>query len=133
MKMTWRRLKRAKIWRNYSDDMEKLQLSLGKDMEKLQRELNKVYTNGFNIYQCLNCLKKDLGFAKDFCFPAEIITKVCEQYLKDRPKKSWPWFLKVFKSESEKYYADKNIEENDKSLSIDAKVRDLIKKITKGE
>jgi len=110
-------------------------------MEKVKREKTKedlilasVYSSGFNIYQCINRLKKQLGFAKDFKFPEEVIIKVCMQYAKDRKqvRNQWSWFIKVFAQESEKYYAEENIRVNDasKGLSMCQKVRDLVNGIT---
>ena len=91
--------------------------------------LESVYSSGLNIYQCLNRLKKQLGFAKDFHFPPEVVAKVCHQYLKDKKtiRSSWAWFIKVFARESEKYHAEQNIKENNKDISIDINIKGLIK------
>ena len=90
-----------------------------------------VYSSGFNIYQCINRLKKQLGFAKTYKFPEQIIIKVCTQYIKDRKsiRNQWSWVIKVFVAESEKHYAEENIRINkeSKGLSICQRVRDLIK------
>ena len=92
--------------------------------------LSSVYSSGFNIYQCINRLKKQLGFAKPYNFPEQVIIKVCTQYIKDRKKvkNQWTWFLKVFAAESEKYHAKENIRINEesKALSMCQKVRELI-------
>lgn len=93
-----------------------------------------VYSSGFNIYQCLHRLKRQLGFSKDFKFPAEVVVKVCNQYFKDslRIKNQWSWFVKVFTRESEKYHAKENIRINEesKTVSYNKELKDLIKSIT---
>ena len=110
-------------------------------MKKVKREKTKadivsesVYSSGFNIYQCINRLKKQLGFSKDFKFPAEVIIKVCNQYFKDslKIKNQWTWFIKVFTRESEKYHAEKNIRMNkeNKAIAFNKDIKDLIKSIT---
>ena len=110
-----------------------MKVEFGGEMRKPDQILEQVYADGFNIYQCLNRLKKDLGFAKDFSFPSEVVTKVCEQYFKDKPTKPWAWFVKVFASESEKYHAQENIRVNEESklISFDSRIKTLIKDLAK--
>ena len=91
-----------------------------KEQSQADAVLKKIYSGGFNIYRLLNNLKKKIGFPTNFNFPEEVIIKVCNQYFKDKAKiiKPWPWFIRVFAKESEKYHAEKNIKINKDSKMI---------------
>ncbi len=109
-------------------------------MEKVKQQktkediiLSSVYSSGFNIYQCINRLKKQLGLVKTFKFPEKVIIKVCTQYAKDRKsiRNQWSWFIKVFARESEKYHAKENIRINEESkgLSLNEDIKKLIQNL----
>lgn len=65
-----------------------------------------------NIYQLINKFKKDAKWGnKDL--PEEVVLNVCRTGLsQEKIGKPYPWFLSVLKSETGKYFANKNIEES---------------------
>jgi len=65
-----------------------------------------------NIYQLINKFKKDAKWG-DKDLPEEVVQRVCRVGLeKDSIESPYPWFLKVLKMETGKYFANKNIEES---------------------
>ena len=78
--------------------------------------LDCVYSQGFNIYQLINKFKKDAKWRKDENIPDEVLSKICQQYQKDKGRISqpYPWFIKVLKMESSAYFARMNIEQDKK-------------------
>lgn len=91
--------------------------------------LTEVYSKGFNIYKCLNRLKKERGWAKDFKLPESVLIGVCTQYHKDRTRIRipWAWFMKVLKLECEKWFIEQQIKANDKSVVPE--IKELIDKV----
>ena len=79
---------------------------------KLMKE---VYSDGFNIYQCLNRLKKKLKLRVDF--PAQAIIWTCEEYLstKSKVQSHYPWFVRVFKASSERFFSGQHVEDSKNS------------------
>lgn len=84
--------------------------------EKLKAALDKVLKDGFNIYELIGRLKKEMGWPKDRLFPEEVLLGVCESYEKGKTKikDQWAWFKVAIRQESEKYFAAKNIDEHRK-------------------
>ncbi len=99
-------------------------------MEKLNQKLEQIYSKGFNIYKCLNRLKKERGWPKDFKLPESVLIGVCNSYHKAKTiRSSWPWFMKVLKAECEQWFAQQQIEANNKSVAPE--IRELIRGILK--
>ncbi len=99
-------------------------------MNDCGKHLTKVYLKGFNIYKCLNRLKKERGWAKDFKLPESVLIGVCNSYHKTKTiRSSWPWFMKVLKAECEQWFAQQQIESNDKSVAPE--IKELIQGIFK--
>jgi len=75
----------------------------------------KVYKDGFNIYQCLNKLKKQMKLRVDF--PPQAIIWTCEAYLRiNKPiLYHYPWFVRVLKESSRAYFSEEN-RKNDERL-----------------
>ncbi len=84
--------------------------------EKVKEVLAGVFKSGFNIYELINRVKKELKWPKDQNFPDEVILGVCAAYHRDKGKikEYFPWFMTVLRKESETYFATKNIEEHNK-------------------
>lgn len=84
------------------------------DQNDRAKELMKaVYKDGFNIYQCLNRVKKNLKRKEDF--PVEAIIWTCESYLKDPPKvkNHWTWFVTTFTQCSARYFSEQHCKESE--------------------
>ena len=81
--------------------------------DKLKIELDKIKSDGCNIYQLMYRLKKMMKKPKDWAFPEPVLFQVCESYWKYKPVKPWPWFLKVIKQQSRIYFADQHIRQNE--------------------
>lgn len=98
---------------------------------ELRSATNKVFKKGFNIYQLINKYKKDSKLRVEI--PEGVIIGVCEQYLKNgnNIRKDYPWFLRVLKVETEKHFAEQNIEENEryKKQSTEA-IGNILKRMT---
>ena len=95
---------------------------------KLMKE---VYSDGFNIYQCLNRLKKKLKLRVDF--PPQAIIWTCEEYLRTKSKvqSHYPWFVRVFKASSERYFSEQHVKES-KTQNKRGGFAPSIKKIMEG-
>ena len=94
--------------------------------------LDCVYSQGFNIYQLINKFKKDAKWRKDENIPDEVLSKICQQYQKDKGRISqpYPWFIKVLKMESSAYFARMNIEQSKKFKRQGiGKMADILKQI----
>ena len=74
---------------------------------------NKVYNRKFNIYQCINRVKKELKWEKSRHFPAEVIIRVCVSYFRSDIRCDYVWFVKTLKSESAKHFASMNVTQNE--------------------
>jgi len=85
-------------------------------LEKLKAALDKVLKDGFNIYQLIGRLKKELKWKPEQMFPEEVLLGVCGSYEKNKTKikDQWAWFKVAIRYESELYFAAKNIEEHRK-------------------
>lgn len=92
--------------------------------------LNGILSQGLNIYALINRLKKDIGQPKEWHFPEEVLLRVCKAYEQDKGKidKPWPWFVKVIKAESAMYFAQQQINANDKRTKWAFSIKDLLKK-----
>ena len=90
--------------------------------EQAENALSIIYQSGFNIYQLINRFKKQIGWPKHVNIPAEVIIKVCEQYLMDHLtiKAQYPWFLRVLESETRQWQARQNIKEHEDIKNQDA-------------
>jgi len=98
--------------------------------EKAKELMKAVYADGFNIYQCLNRLKKQLKLRVDF--PPDAIIWTCESYFKEKPKDHWPWFLEVFKRNSQRYFSNQKEQESKTRDKRSTFTPESIKKILKG-
>ncbi len=101
------------------------------DKEKLcKKVMAEVYKDGFNIYKCLNKLKKDMKLRVDF--PPEAIIWTCESYLRSKPdvRNHWTWFVRVFKANSERYFSEQHVEESKKQpkrAGFSKSIKDIMK------
>ena len=80
-------------------------------------ELGKVvYAKGFNIYQMISKLKKDMKLVVDF--PDTVITETCNEFLRCKDKGEikidYVWFVRVFQHNSGQYFANKHTAEGNK-------------------
>lgn len=77
----------------------------------LKTALDKVFKDGFNIYECLNKLKKESKVGAQV--PNEVLLGVCDSYWKNKTKikKTWPWFAKTIVAEWHAWNAEQNIRE----------------------
>jgi len=89
-----------------------------------------VYKDGFNIYKCLNKVKKQMKSSKDF--PPQAIIWTCENYLRTKPtvRNHYPWFVRVFRASSERFFAEQNVKEGQKHKK--EPVAQVVKDIMKG-
>jgi len=101
-------------------------------MTDINQLLAKVYKDGFNIYQLISRMKKQLGWGKDRNFPDEVLVSLCHQYFKDKNdiNNRWCWFVRVLAAKSSEYYANKNVEENQKRKkeSMPESIREIMMK-----
>ena len=98
--------------------------------EKAKELMAEVYRDGFNIYKCLNKLKKDLKLVPDF--PPEAIIWTCEAYKLQKPnvREHWAWFVRVFSANSAKYFAEQHVKESetyDKRGGFAQSIKDILK------
>ena len=102
-----------------------------KTVERTKKLMKQVYDDGFNIYQCLNRVKKRLQRKSDF--PAEAIMWTCEAYLQQKPKvrNHWTWFIRVFTANSERYFAEQQVAEGEKYKKepMAQSIKDILKSI----
>jgi len=75
-------------------------------VEKMKLLMAEVYNKGFNIYQCINRLKKQIKLREDF--PPQAIIWTCEEFLftKKPIRNHYPWFIHVFTVCSERYFSE---------------------------
>lgn len=68
--------------------------------------LDNVSKDGFNIYELINRVKKDLGWENGRMFPEEVILNVCKRYFQDKGviADRWSWFKRVLLAESELHF-----------------------------
>jgi hypothetical protein len=68
----------------------------------------KVYKEGLNIYALKNKFQKEMTYP----MPDHILTMVCEEYLKNKPKvhSPWAWFTKVLILKRDEAYVTMNKE-----------------------
>lgn len=90
----------------------------------------KVYKDGFNIYQYVGKLKRELK-RKD-PFPDPVIMMFCKAYWERKPGvlKEYPYFIKTFQMVSSNYYANQQQEEHKKYKKQPAmaqNVKDILK------
>ena len=93
-------------------------------------EAAKVYKDGFNIYQYVGKLKKELKRSRPF--PDPVIMRFCEAYWKHKPgvEKPYPYFIKTFQMVSSDYYANQNQQEHadiKKQPAMAQSVKDVLK------
>lgn len=84
------------------------------ESEQVKKALEKVFNDGFNIYELINMAKKQFGWGKEKVFPDEVLLGICNSYYKDKTKikDRFPWFLVVLRKESESFFAKQNIKEH---------------------
>ena len=102
--------------------------------EQVKQLMKEVYADGFNIYMCLNRLKKELRLSVDF--PAEAIIWTCEEYLRTKPKvrDPYPWFIRVFRANSERFFSEQHCRESEERHKTRGRggIAQSIKDILKG-
>lgn len=98
-------------------------------MLELRELVKDCYDKGFNVYACINKVKKDKKWRIEV--PDEVVERVCRQYLaeKDSVKSAWPWFLKVFAMESQAYFATQQIREHERIKAEEKKSAYSLKEI----
>ena len=101
------------------------------EVKRVKELMKEVYGKGFNIYQCLNRLKKELKLTEDF--PAQAIIWTCESYLHTKTPiaEPYPWFVRVFTESSRRYFFEKNrkVDKNYKKESVPQSIKDIMKGI----
>ena len=80
--------------------------------ELAKKLMAEVYADGFNIYKCLNKLKKNLKLVPDF--PPEAIIWTCQSYLSTKIpiQEHYPWFVRVFTASSQRYFSEQHEKES---------------------
>ena len=105
-----------------------------KTIERCKLLMAEVYKDDFNIYKCLNRVKKEMKSRVDF--PPEAIIWTCEAYLKDKPAvhNHYPWFVRVLKQSSGRYFSENHVKESQKykKEGMAQSVKDLMKGIGDG-
>lgn len=100
------------------DRVELSRVELSRDKKEpepsavLKEKLGQVYKNGLNIYALITKFWKQARLTEPL--PEPVLLAVCEQYFKQKQfiRNEWPWFIKVLKAESEKFFANRNIQEH---------------------
>ena len=98
-------------------------------IEQMKSLMAEVYKDGFNIYRCINRVKKDLKLTVDF--PPQAIIWVCESYLHAKTPilNHYPWFVRALKDASGRYFSDENVKngEKHKKEPMAQSVKDIMK------
>lgn len=78
------------------------------EIKRVKELMKEVYDKGFNIYKCLNRLKKQIKLTEDF--PPQAIIWTCESYLNTKHpiQNHWAWFIRVFRASSERYFSEQH-------------------------
>jgi hypothetical protein len=102
--------------------------------DKAKEMMEKVYRDGFNIYQLINKFKKDAKWRKGDELPCEVLIRICEEYGKEKAKgkikKPYPWFIKVLKMESAAYFSNRNEKKGQEFKDEGVgKLRDVLREI----
>lgn len=100
----------------------------------LKAALDSVYKKGFNIYELINRVKKELRWQPGRYFPEEVLLGVCEEYNKydGKIEKPWPWFVKVLELKSNEYYAQQQVTKHQEVKSMGAvSLKDILKGVGK--
>jgi hypothetical protein len=106
--------------------------------EQVKKAMAEVYADGFNIYRCLNRLKKDMKLSVDF--PPDAIIWTCEAYKQQKPKvrEHYPWFVRVFRANSERYFSEQHCRESEErhkargTGGIPQTLKDILKGMSNG-
>ncbi len=79
------------------------------EVEKICKE---VFGKGFNIYQNINRVKKELNLRESF--PDDVIIGVCRQYLErtEPLEQPYPWFVVALKNQSAQYFSERHGKES---------------------
>jgi hypothetical protein len=98
--------------------------------EQAKKLMAEVYADGFNIYRCLNRLKKEIKLVPDF--PPDAIIWTCQEYLRTKPaiRNHYPWFIRVFRANSERYFSEQHCKESetrDKRGGFSQSIKDIMK------
>ena len=88
-----------------------------------------VFQDGFNIYQMVSRMKKELK--RSAPFPDDVILRFCVAYWRSKPavKNSWAYFTKTFVMVSAQYHAQKNEAEGNayKKAAVPESIREIMK------
>ena len=92
--------------------------------------MKRVYKHGFNIYQMVNRLGKELNLRVDL--PEVAIERVCLQWLstKDKVKANYPWFKKAIHMECTHEIALMNVDEGKKHKNEPMVLGEILRRIS---
>ena len=99
-------------------------------IEQMKLLMAEVYKDGFNIYKCINRLKKDMKLSVDF--PPEAIIKTCQEYLRTKStiQSHYPWFVRVFRASSERFFSEQHCKDSrtrNKRGGFSQSIKDIMK------
>ena len=86
-----------------------------------QALLKSVHAEGFNISMLINTYRKRSRLSPEI--PEEVVRAICLEYLKRKPANGFPYFLRVLKSQTEKYFAEQNIKQGQRDKNATWKVK----------
>ncbi len=99
------------------------------EVKRLKELMAEVYKDGFNIYKCLNKVKKKMKSRVDF--PPQAIIWTCEEYLRTKSKvqSHYPWFVRVFRANSERFFSGQHVEDSktrDKRAGFSKSIKQIL-------
>ena len=98
---------------------------------ELEAKGKEVYALGFNIYQMISKLKKDMNLRAEF--PDAVIMDTCNEFLlwkdKDEIRTDYAWFVRVFRHNSGQYFANQHQAEGKKHKNegMAQSIKDILK------
>lgn len=97
--------------------------------QKTRELLKEVHHKGLNIYMMLGLFKKRSKLKPEI--PEEVIDNVCGHYLNNKKtiEKDFPYFLAVLKSESSKYFAERNQKDHSEIKNSPSAFKNILKEI----
>jgi hypothetical protein len=98
----------------------------------MKEVMKEVYEKGFNIYRCLNKMKKVLKLTEDF--PPQAVIWTCESFLRKKTPTldHWAWFVRVFRANSERFFSERHVkmsENSDKRGGFAKSIKNILKGI----
>jgi hypothetical protein len=101
------------------------------DNPELEAKGKEVYALGFNIYQMISKLRKDMKLTVEF--PDEVIMQTCNEFLRCKENKEirtdYAWFVRVFQHNSGQYFANQHQVEGEKykKEGVAQPIKDIMK------